>query len=114
MRTHPAGYLTAVRELTQKVGALMILDEVQSGIGRTGSWFAHQDPEIGEGITPDIITSAKGQEILRDSSFEYPVASGVEANAELVPLAELNAPDVDPAGLNGREVSELMISLGLA
>ncbi|WP_062244241.1 acetylornithine transaminase [Brevibacterium epidermidis] len=60
VRTHPAGYLTAVRELTTKVGALMILDEVQSGIGRTGSWFAHQDPEIGEGITPDIITSAKG------------------------------------------------------
>ncbi|UZD61100.1 acetylornithine transaminase [Brevibacterium sp. JSBI002] len=60
VRTHPAGYLTAVRELTQKVGALMVLDEVQSGIGRTGSWFAHQDPEIGEGVTPDIITSAKG------------------------------------------------------
>ncbi|TGD08394.1 acetylornithine transaminase [Brevibacterium sp. S111] len=60
VRTHPAGYLTAVRELTTKVGALMILDEVQSGIGRTGSWFAHQDPEIGEGIVPDIITSAKG------------------------------------------------------
>lgn len=60
VRTHPAGYLSAVRELTTKVGALMILDEVQSGIGRTGSWFAHQDPEIGEGVTPDIITSAKG------------------------------------------------------
>lgn len=60
VRTHPAGYLTAVRELTTKVGALMILDEVQSGIGRTGSWFAHQDPEIGEGVVPDIITSAKG------------------------------------------------------
>ncbi|WP_169252546.1 acetylornithine transaminase [Brevibacterium sp. 'Marine'] len=60
VRMHPAGYLTAVRELTTKVGALMVLDEVQSGIGRTGSWFAHQDPEIGEGVTPDIITSAKG------------------------------------------------------
>ena len=60
VRTHPAGYLSAVRELTTKVGALMILDEVQSGIGRTGFWFAHQDPEIGEGVVPDIITSAKG------------------------------------------------------
>ena len=60
VRTHPVGYLTAVRELTTKVGALMILDEVQSGIGRTGSWFAHQDPEIGEAVVPDIITSAKG------------------------------------------------------
>lgn len=61
-----------------------------------------------------FITSTKGQEILRDSSFEYPVASGVGANPELVPLAELNAPDIDPAGLNGPEVSDLMISLGLA
>ena len=61
-----------------------------------------------------FITSKKGQETLRDSSFEYPVASGVQANPELVPLAELNAPDVDPSGLNGPEVTDLMISLGLA
>ena len=61
-----------------------------------------------------FITSEKGQEILRDSSFEYPVASGVAANPELVPLAELNAPVVDPSGLNGPEVTDLMISLGLA
>ena len=60
VRTHPQGYLKAARELTTKAGALLVLDEVQSGIGRTGSWFAHQDPEIGEGVTPDIITSAKG------------------------------------------------------
>src|SRR5699024_12251087 len=60
VRTHVAGYLTAVRELTTKFGALMLLAEVQSGIGRTGYWLAHQDPEIGEGVTPDIITSAKG------------------------------------------------------
>lgn len=60
VRKHPEGYLKAARELTTKVGALLVLDEVQSGIGRTGYWFAHQDPEIGEGVTPDIITSAKG------------------------------------------------------
>lgn len=60
VRSHPAGYLTAARELTRKAGALLVLDEVQSGVARTGSWFAHQDPEIGEGIVPDIITSAKG------------------------------------------------------
>ncbi|WP_413334561.1 acetylornithine transaminase [Brevibacterium sp. GP-SGM9] len=60
VRTHPAGYLTAARELTSKVGALLVVDEVQSGIARTGSWTAHQDQAIGEGVTPDIITLAKG------------------------------------------------------
>ncbi|SDS52159.1 acetylornithine aminotransferase apoenzyme [Brevibacterium siliguriense] len=60
VRTHPQGYLKAARELTTKAGALLVLDEVQSGIARTGYWFAHQDWSIGEGITPDIITSAKG------------------------------------------------------
>ena len=60
VRKHPAGYLTAARELTSKVGALLVFDEVQSGIARTGSWTAHQDPAIGEGVTPDIITLAKG------------------------------------------------------
>ncbi|WP_152349284.1 acetylornithine transaminase [Brevibacterium sp. CFH 10365] len=60
VRQHPAGYLRAARELTQDAGALLVLDEVQSGVARTGTWFAHQDPEIGEGVVPDIITSAKG------------------------------------------------------
>ena len=60
-----------------------------------------------------FITSEAGQQILRDSSFEYPVASGVEANPDLVPLDELQAPRVDPAGLNGPEVSALMTDLGL-
>lgn len=60
VRQHPAGYLRAARELTRDAGALLVLDEVQSGVARTGTWFAHQDPEIGEGVVPDIITSAKG------------------------------------------------------
>lgn len=60
-----------------------------------------------------FITSEKGQEILRDSSYEYPVASGVSADPELVPLSQLNAPDVDPAGLNGPPVTELLTSIGL-
>jgi acetylornithine aminotransferase len=52
----PAGYLQAAREITTKAGALLVLDEVQTGIGRLGSWFAfHQ-----AGITPDVITLAKG------------------------------------------------------
>ncbi|WP_033341047.1 acetylornithine transaminase [Catenuloplanes japonicus] len=52
----PPGYLTAAREITTAKGALLALDEVQTGIGRTGHWFAHQ----AEGVEPDIVTLAKG------------------------------------------------------
>lgn len=54
-------YLRAARELTRKAGALLIYDEVQSGMGRTGTWFAHQRTE-GEfaGLQPDAMTLAKG------------------------------------------------------
>ena len=52
----PDGYLAAARQLTTEHGALLVLDEVQTGIGRTGSWFAHQRA----GIRPDIVTLAKG------------------------------------------------------
>ena len=51
----PAGYLAAARAACDAVGALLILDEVQTGIGRTGSWFAWQ----AEGIRPDVMTLAK-------------------------------------------------------
>lgn len=52
----PDGYLQAAREITSDAGALLVLDEVQTGIGRLGSWFAfHQ-----AGITPDVVTVAKG------------------------------------------------------
>lgn len=50
------GYLKAAREATSKAGALLILDEVQTGIGRTGKWLASEDA----GIVPDAITLAKG------------------------------------------------------
>jgi acetylornithine aminotransferase len=52
----PEGYLRAARELTTSTGALLVLDEVQTGMGRTGHWFGYQ----WEGITPDVITLAKG------------------------------------------------------
>ncbi|MGA3541341.1 acetylornithine transaminase [Micromonosporaceae bacterium DT194] len=52
----PAGYLAAARQITAAHGALLALDEVQTGIGRTGHWFAHQS----EGIEPDLVTLAKG------------------------------------------------------
>jgi acetylornithine aminotransferase len=52
----PPGYLAEARAIADQHGALLILDEVQTGMGRTGSWFAHQR----EGVTPDIVTLAKG------------------------------------------------------
>jgi acetylornithine aminotransferase len=52
----PAGYLAAARAACTEAGALLVLDEIQSGIGRTGAWFAHQ----AEGVTPDVLTLAKG------------------------------------------------------
>ena len=52
----PEGYLAAARELTERHGALLIIDEIQTGAGRTGEWFAFQHA----GITPDAITVAKG------------------------------------------------------
>lgn len=52
----PDGYLRAVREVCDKNDLLLIVDEVQTGFGRTGRWFAFQH----EGIMPDIITMAKG------------------------------------------------------
>ncbi len=54
--TPPEGYLKAAREITASRGALLVLDEVQTGIGRTGAWFAHQTA----GVVPDVITLAKG------------------------------------------------------
>lgn len=52
----PAGYLTAARKVADAHGALLVLDEVQTGIGRTGHWFAHQ----ADGVAPDVMTLAKG------------------------------------------------------
>jgi acetylornithine/N-succinyldiaminopimelate aminotransferase len=52
----PEGYLSAAREICDATGALLVVDEIQSAIGRTGAWFAHQH----EGVLPDVITLAKG------------------------------------------------------
>ncbi len=52
----PAGYLRTARETCDAHGALLILDEVQTGIGRTGHWFAHQVDRV----EPDAVTLAKG------------------------------------------------------
>ncbi|WKX73383.1 acetylornithine transaminase [Streptomyces sp. XD-27] len=52
----PAGYLAAAREITRATGTLLVLDEIQTGIGRTGHWFEHQ----AQGVEPDVVTLAKG------------------------------------------------------
>ncbi|MFD8868005.1 MULTISPECIES: acetylornithine transaminase [unclassified Streptomyces] len=52
----PAGYLAAAREITRATGTLLVVDEIQTGIGRTGHWFECQ----AQGVEPDVVTLAKG------------------------------------------------------
>lgn len=52
----PSGWLAAAREICDAAGAMLIVDEIQSGIGRMGHWFA----SLAEGVRPDVITVAKG------------------------------------------------------
>jgi predicted acetylornithine/succinylornithine family transaminase len=56
LRVPPPGFLRALREVTQRHGCLLILDEVQSGVGRCGTLWGYE----GEGMTPDIMAIAKG------------------------------------------------------
>lgn len=70
VRPLPPGYLAFARRLTREHGALLVLDEVQTGVGRTGEWFAYQHPDVlgvGSGagpaaadVLPDVVTLAKG------------------------------------------------------
>ncbi|MFZ3451811.1 acetylornithine transaminase [Arthrobacter sp. 7Tela_A1] len=73
----PAGYLEAARQITRDAGALLVFDEVQTGIGRTGTWFAS------EGVLPDAMTVAKGL------GSGYPIGGlitfGPEVSALLAP-----------------------------
>ncbi|WP_183100511.1 acetylornithine transaminase [Nocardioides pelophilus] len=57
----PTDYLPAAQRIAHDHGALLWLDEVQTGIGRTGAWFAHQHPDlVSDRVVPDIVTLAKG------------------------------------------------------
>ncbi|MBS1699219.1 MAG: iron ABC transporter substrate-binding protein [Actinobacteria bacterium] len=61
-----------------------------------------------------FVTGTEGQKILQTgTSFEYPVGSGVAANPKLVPLKDLQAPVIDPATLNSKQVTDLMTEAGL-
>ena len=53
---YPVGYLKQVRDICNKYGILLIMDEVMSGFGRTGKWFGFEN----HGIVPDMIAMAKG------------------------------------------------------
>src|SRR5690606_30962220 len=78
----PLDYLVRAREITARHGALLILDEVQTGIGRTGKMYAHQ----AFGITPDVMTLAKG------------LGAGLPIGAV---LATGHAADLFPPGMHG-------------
>ncbi|MBV9321822.1 MAG: acetylornithine transaminase [Mycobacterium sp.] len=86
----PDGYLAAAREITSRHGALLVLDEVQTGMGRTGTFFAHQH----DGITPDVVTLAKG------------LGGGLPIGACLAvgPAAKLLAPGLHGSTFGGNPV----------
>jgi 4-aminobutyrate aminotransferase/(S)-3-amino-2-methylpropionate transaminase len=79
----PEGYLQAARELTRRHGALLMVDEIQTGAGRTGTWFASEQWPV----APDLITTAKSL------AGGFPI-SGVVGRAEV-----MDAPG--PGGLGG-------------
>ncbi|WP_183094416.1 acetylornithine transaminase [Nocardioides stalactiti] len=57
----PADYLPGAQRIAHEHGALLWLDEIQTGVGRTGTWFAHQNPAlVSDRVVPDIVTLAKG------------------------------------------------------
>ncbi|RMI34635.1 acetylornithine transaminase [Streptomyces triticirhizae] len=87
----PEGYLAAAREITRATGTLLALDEVQTGIGRTGHWFAGQ----AQGVEADIVTLAKG------------LAGGLPIGATLAfgPAAELFTPGRHGSTFGGNPVS---------
>nr|WP_300337585.1 acetylornithine transaminase [Actinomyces sp.] len=58
VRELPEGYIAQARELTRAAGALLIIDEVQTGMGRCGAWTAHH--LLAPGVVPDVVTLAKG------------------------------------------------------
>ncbi|MEU6849695.1 acetylornithine transaminase [Actinacidiphila alni] len=87
----PPGYLAAAREITAATGTLLVLDEVQTGIGRTGSWFECQ----AQGVEPDVITLAKG------------LGGGLPIGAALAfgPAADLMTPGAHGTTFGGNPVA---------
>ena len=122
----PQGYLARARELTERHGVLLILDEVQTGAGRTGEWFAFQR----EGIVPDAITLAKGlgggfpigalvtfgeaSDLFtpgtHGSTFSGNPLATATANAVLGEIEDAGL--VDNARVRGAELRELVLGIG--
>ncbi|MET1051941.1 MAG: acetylornithine transaminase [Mycetocola sp.] len=122
----PDGYLARARELTAQHGALLILDEVQTGNGRTGEWFAFQR----EGIVPDAITLAKGMgggfpigalvtfgaasDLFtpgkHGSTFSGNPLATATANAVLGEIEDAGL--VDNARVRGEQLRELVLGIG--
>ncbi|TSD98022.1 acetylornithine transaminase [Skermania sp. ID1734] len=86
----PEGYLAAAREITARHGALLVLDEVQTGIGRTGWFYAHH----AVGIVPDVMTLAKGL------GGGLPIGACIAAG----PAAELLGPGLHGTTFGGNPV----------
>ena len=124
----PDGYMQGIRALCDKYGILMIADEVMSGFGRTGKWFAIEH----WGVVPDLITMAKGltsayvqlgavgmRQTIADSFREKPFPGGltysshpVACAAALATIAVMEQDDlVDRAHRSGRLMSELLADL---
>ncbi|MGW7276277.1 acetylornithine transaminase [Streptomyces sp. NPDC054864] len=86
----PPGYLRAAREITEATGTLLILDEIQTGVGRTGHWFAAQ----ADGVEADVVTLAKG------------LGGGLPIGATLAfgPTAQLLTPGTHGSTFSGNPV----------
>ncbi|WP_432104560.1 aspartate aminotransferase family protein [Streptomyces sp. bgisy091] len=76
--TPPPGYLAGVREICDRYGIVLVLDEVMAGFGRTGKWFAAEH----DGVVPDLMTFAKGV------NSGYVPLGGVAINAEIAATFE--------------------------
>ncbi|MBD0734809.1 acetylornithine aminotransferase [Streptomyces sp. CBMA29] len=87
----PPGYLAAAREITAATGTLLVLDEVQTGVGRTGHWFECQ----AQGVEPDVVTLAKG------------LGGGLPIGAALAfgPAADLMTPGAHGTTFGGNPVA---------
>ena len=122
----PARYLERARELTSEHGALLILDEIQTGIGRTGKWFSYQH----EGVIPDAVTIAKGlaggvpigalvtfgatSDLFRPGQHGSTFGGNPLATAAgLAVLTEIEASGlVENAARRGAELREIILGLG--
>ncbi|MDR3107347.1 MAG: acetylornithine transaminase [Bifidobacteriaceae bacterium] len=86
VRPPPTPYLAAARRLTSQYGALLWIDEIQTGTGRTGTWMAYQNPALGgplaDDAAPDLVTAAKGL------GGGFPIGAMVAMNAATAGLLQ--------------------------